>query len=77
MTATTPIRPVTTPREISSEIIGPYSRYRLVEFQGRYGDREWFLYDAENLDDCGLPLCVMQGTESACRAAADARAEAN
>ena len=65
-------QPTHTPRVLSSFLIGEFSRFRLEHFQGRYGDTDWFLYDGETLDADGLPACVMQGTEEACRAIATA-----
>lgn len=59
---------MTQPRTFSTQVLpGAFSRFRLEEFQTRFGTVEWFLYDAETIDpETGLMTVVMQGTRSQC-----------
>lgn len=52
-------------RVLTSETLGPYSRFRLESFATRFGGVEWFVWDAEQ---GAKPAIVMQGAETACRA---------
>lgn len=56
------------PRVLSAQVLPrAYCRFRLEEFQSRFGDIEWFLHDAETLDpETGLIAVVMQGSRSQC-----------
>ena len=49
------------PRILSSILFGDFSRYKLVEFQTRFGDVEWQVSDAETVDELtGMPAIIRQ-----------------
>ncbi len=50
------------PQIISKELFCN-NRFALTEFATRFGDVEWFLADAESIDEFGLPAVVYQGSK--------------
>lgn len=59
------------PHTISTTLIGPFSRFKLVEFLTRFGEVEWMLEDAECPDELGMPSIVCQGTRAECETLAN------
>jgi hypothetical protein len=51
----------TSPRTLSSSSFGPFNRFRLFEFMGRFGEIGWLVADAETpCPVTGLPDIVVQ-----------------
>jgi len=42
------------------EFFGEYSRYAVAAIHTRFGDVQWFVWDAMSLDEIGLPSVIRQ-----------------
>jgi hypothetical protein len=42
------------------ELVGRFNRYAVAPVHTRFDAVEWFVWDAEQQDDAGLPLVVRQ-----------------
>ena len=47
------------------EFFGEFSRYAAFQVATRFGDTQWFVTDAERLDDLGLPAVIRQAASRA------------
>lgn len=51
-------------RILSTEIFGPRYRFKLIEYQDRFGEHGYMVEDAEQPDDWGLPDIIAYGDDA-------------